>query len=299
MIQKTTSVKAKSLINNFFLVAVVTSLLFPSRVKADAIYIIPVNKIHGISSKTINPNWDPFYKFVARSIKYPSEARANNITGKSQVTFNVKNGKVANLLIVKRLGGGCDEEVMKAILSYQGFDESYDGNYAFVTAFAFNGESRIITKEEIKPLEGFTNLNQVVIVAYRNQQGDRDTAKSAEIASPTKDKIIDSRTIEKQPEFPGGLKKFYEYLAQNIHYPAAAVSSGQEGKVFLAFTVEKDGSLTDVEVTRGVSKEIDAEAIRVMQESPKWNPGVQNGKFVRVRYNIAVNFNLAKKANTN
>ncbi|MBC7419056.1 MAG: TonB family protein [Pedobacter sp.] len=258
-----------------------------------------INKIHCISPKAINPNWDPFYKFVARSIKYPSEARANNVTGRNQITFNVKNGKVANLSIVKRLGSGCEEEVMRAILSYQGFDESYDGNYAFVTAFAFTGESRIITKEEIKPLEGFTNLNQVVIVAYKNQQGDRETAKFTEIVSPTKDKITDSRTIEKQPEFPGGLKKFYEYLAQNIHYPAAAVGSVQEGKVSLAFTVEKDGSLTDIAVTRGVSKEIDAEAIRVMQESPKWNPGVQNGKFVRVRYNIAVNFNLGKKANIN
>ncbi|WP_457271491.1 energy transducer TonB [Pedobacter sp. UYEF25] len=86
------------------------------------------------------------------------------------------------------------------------------------------------------------------------------------MASAEEDKIIDSRTIEKQPEFPGGLTKFYEYLSQNIHYPAAAVRSEQEGKVSLAFTVEKDGSLTNIEVIRGVSKEIDAEAIRVMQK---------------------------------
>ncbi|WP_457271479.1 energy transducer TonB [Pedobacter sp. UYEF25] len=103
------------------------------------------------------------------SIKYPTKARANNITGKSQITFNVKNGKVANLSIVKGLGSGCDQEVMSAILTYHGFDGSYDGKYAFVTVFAFAGESRLITTEEIKPLEGFTNLNEVLILAYKNQ----------------------------------------------------------------------------------------------------------------------------------
>lgn len=63
----------------------------------------------------------------------------------------------------------------------------------------------------------------------------------------------------------------------------------------MSFVVEKDGSLPDIQVNRGVSKEIDAEAVRVMMESPKWYPGVQDGRLVRVRYNIAVNFNLGKK----
>jgi len=108
-------------------------------------------------------------------------------------------------------------------------------------------------------------------------------------------KVYDFTSLEKQPVYPGGIANFYKYLGGEIKYPVVAVKNKTEGKVFLSFIVEKDGKLTDVAVTRGLSKETDAEAKRVIERSPKWEPGSSNGNAVRVRYNINVNFNLNDK----
>jgi protein TonB len=105
--------------------------------------------------------------------------------------------------------------------------------------------------------------------------------------------VYDFVSIEKQPEFPGGMPKFYAYLQKTMKYPAMAQENNVQGKVFLSFVVEKDGKLTDIQVTRGLGSGCDEEAIRVLKASPRWVPGVQNGKPVRVKYNINVNFTLA------
>lgn len=112
---------------------------------------------------------------------------------------------------------------------------------------------------------------------------------SFHIDSLAKEKF-DFFSIEKQPEYPGGLKNFYQYLGNSIRYPKQAYKDKVGGQVVLSFVVEKDGSLTNAKVVRGVRDDIDTEAIRVIMQSPKWNPGIQNGKPVRVKYNINVNF---------
>ncbi|TCD12701.1 energy transducer TonB [Pedobacter frigidisoli] len=109
------------------------------------------------------------------------------------------------------------------------------------------------------------------------------------------EKIYDFVSIEKQPNFPGGMQKFYEYLGKEIKYPDKAKVAKTQGKVFLTFVVEKEGTLSGIEVIRGLTEETNNEAIRVIKNSPKWNPGIQKGKAVRVKYNIAVNFSLSPK----
>ena len=113
---------------------------------------------------------------------------------------------------------------------------------------------------------------------------------------PSRDSIpngtFDFVSIEKQPQFPGGLQSFYQYLSRNIKYPKEDVKNKVQGKVFMSFVVEKDGRLTDIHVVRGVSPQIDDEAVRVISASPKWHPGIQFGVPVRVKYNINVNFKL-------
>ncbi|RBQ06907.1 energy transducer TonB [Pedobacter miscanthi] len=106
-------------------------------------------------------------------------------------------------------------------------------------------------------------------------------------------KVYDFVSVQKQPLYPGGISKFYDYLAKEMKYPAAAKKNKTQGKVFASFIVEKDGTLTDVRVIRSLSKETDAEAIRVLRNSPKWNPAQNKGIAVRVKYNIAVNFTMA------
>jgi len=98
--------------------------------------------------------------------------------------------------------------------------------------------------------------------------------------------------VEAMPEFPGGMGKLMNYLATNIKYPPLAKESGIQGRVFINFVVEPDGSISNVKVLRGIGGGCDEEAIRVVEAMPKWKPGMQRGKPVRVSYNLPVKFTL-------
>lgn len=94
------------------------------------------------------------------------------------------------------------------------------------------------------------------------------------------------------PEFPGGMKSLNRWLSMNIKYPETAQEMNIAGRVYLNFVVDKDGSISNIKITRGVDPLLDQEAIRVISSMPKWKPGLQNGKPVRVAYNIFVTFQL-------
>jgi protein TonB len=94
------------------------------------------------------------------------------------------------------------------------------------------------------------------------------------------------------PEFPGGQSALMKYLSENIRYPVIAQENGIEGRVICSFVVERDGSITDVQVVRGVDPSLDREAVRVIQSMPKWKPGKQRGKPVRVRFTLPIVFRL-------
>ena len=99
--------------------------------------------------------------------------------------------------------------------------------------------------------------------------------------------------VEKMPVFPnGGMPGLMKYLSDNIRYPEAAKVAGIQGRVTVVFVVDKDGSITNVKTLRGVDAELDKEAIRVISSMPKWIPGMQKGKAVKVRYTVPVMFRL-------
>lgn len=111
--------------------------------------------------------------------------------------------------------------------------------------------------------------------------------------SGTGDEIYDAIGIEAFPEFEGGMKAWYKYVSKNLRYPEMAMDQAKGGKVFLSFVVERDGSITNVQVLKGVGFGMDEEAARVIKKSPKWNPGKQNGKAVRVRFNMPITFSFS------
>jgi TonB family protein len=98
--------------------------------------------------------------------------------------------------------------------------------------------------------------------------------------------------VEKAPEFTAGIEAFYRFLSQNIKYPEAMRKNNIEGKVFITFIVEKDGSLSDIKSVRDVGYGSAEESIRVLKLSPKWSPGYQNGIAVRVQYTMPISFTL-------
>ena len=104
----------------------------------------------------------------------------------------------------------------------------------------------------------------------------------------SKQKICD--IVEEMPSYPDGDVKLMEYIAQNINYPQEALESGIQGRVFVSFVVEPNGSITNEKVLRGIGYGCDEEALRVVKEMPKWTPGKRKGKPVRVAVTIPVKF---------
>ena len=142
---------------------------------------------------------------------------------------------------------------------------------------------------------------EVADPGQKNLKGDKNAdvtidepvgTSDAKVTEEDPNKIFTS--VEKSPEFPGGLDAFGKYLGNNIHYPAVARENGTQGRVILQFVVEKDGSLTDIHVVRSLGDGCDDEAIRVLKKSPHWTPGIQNGRPVRCAYTVPIAFTLAE-----
>lgn len=98
--------------------------------------------------------------------------------------------------------------------------------------------------------------------------------------------------VEDDPEFPGGTTALMKYLGQNVRYPAICQEMGIQGRVYVSFVVNRDGSIVDVEIMKGVDSNLDEEALRVIRAMPNWKPGVQSGRKVRVSYRIPISFSL-------
>ncbi|MBQ8714634.1 MAG: TonB family protein [Prevotella sp.] len=103
-----------------------------------------------------------------------------------------------------------------------------------------------------------------------------------------KEKVYD--VVEQMPEYPGGMSELMKFIGDTMKYPEDAEKQQKEGLVIVRFVVEKDGSVNDVEVVKDAWPSLDAEAIRVVKLLPKWTPGKQNGKVVRVKYTIPLRF---------
>lgn len=103
--------------------------------------------------------------------------------------------------------------------------------------------------------------------------------------------------VDRSPSFKGGMDNFYKYIAKNLKYPKTARENGIEGRVFVVFIVDKKGNIVDAKVVKGVNPELDAEALRVVENSPKWIPALKDGKKVKVRMNIPINFVIDKEKN--
>lgn len=97
---------------------------------------------------------------------------------------------------------------------------------------------------------------------------------------------------DQMPQFPNGVGALTKYISSSMIYPEVAKENGIQGKVIVGFTVNTDGSLSDVHVTRNVDPSLDREAVRIVESMPRWIPGKQNGEVVKVRYNVSVVFRL-------
>ena len=134
-------------------------------------------------------------------------------------------------------------------------------------------ETTIATSEE---------TNQAVEIKY--------VPVAVEEEEPEEQTIFE--VVENMPDFPGGQAALMQYLAKNIKYPTIAQENGTQGRVIVQFVVNRDGSIVDAKVVRSVDPYLDKEALRVINTMPKWKPGMQRGKPVRVKFTVPVMFRL-------
>ena len=145
-----------------------------------------------------------------------------------------------------------------------------------------------------------TNAEEVVPQIDMNEPTENLQAEQTEISSVSspamhKELLPDDsvyNNIEVMPEFPGGMDAMMKYLSENIKYPEQAKEKNTQGRVLVTFIVEKNGSISDVKVVKGIGNGCDEEAVRVISAMPKWKPGMQNGKKVRVSFAIPISFKL-------
>ncbi|HEY0246422.1 MAG TPA: TonB family protein, partial [Mucilaginibacter sp.] len=202
-----------------------------------------------------------FYNFLGKTVIYPKEARDNKITGKVFIQFVIeKDGSLSGIKAVRGPEHGLNEAAVSALKLSPKWNAGIQ-----------NG----------KPVKV-----QYTVPINFTLNADEKTPEQ----SYTGDKVYSSVNIE--PSFPGGLQAFYQYLGKNIRYPAAMREKKIQGKVFVQYVVEVDGSLSNVKAVRGPGYGAEEESVRVISASPKWKPGMQNGKAVRVQYTVPVNFSL-------
>ena len=167
----------------------------------------------------------------------------------------------------------------------------------------------VIKKDELvkedNQMKAMDELDANTAVGIKDQEGTKDRtieaarvavveAAPVEVTEEVQQEVSQKihEVVEQPPQFPGGQSALLSWLSQNIHYPPVAEENGIYGRVVVSFVVESDGSISNVQVVRGVDPSLDKEAVRVTKAMPKWLPGKQNGQAVRVKYNLPVTFKL-------
>lgn len=167
------------------------------------------------------------------------------------------------------------------------------------TAPVIKKDDEVKPEEEIKTQDELMKTNTAIgtFDVKGNDDAGGEVLKAKEvIAQPEppkheeENKVFD--VVEQMPMFPGGASALQAYLRDNVHYPVVAQENGVQGRVVVSFVVEKDGSITDVQVARSVDPSLDKEAVRVVKSMPRWQPGKQNGAAVRVKFIVPVAFRL-------
>jgi protein TonB len=165
------------------------------------------------------------------------------------------------------------------------------------TAPEIKKDDEVKEEDELKSQDELAKTNTAIgtFDVKGNDEAEGEVLKAKEVIADEKPKEEETKVfdvVEQMPEFPGGQGALFEYLTKNTRYPAVAEENGIQGRVIVTFVVERDGSITDVKVAKGVDPSLDKEAMRVVRSMPKWIPGKQNGTSVRVKFTVPVLFRL-------
>ena len=147
--------------------------------------------------------------------------------------------------------------------------------------------------EVLNVVEDNVETESIEVISEDNPEDIVEIAPPVEVKEDEEPEDVIFYVVESMPEFPGGTQAMYKYIGENLKYPVIAQENGIQGRVVCHFTVNKDGSLVDIEVVRSAGDaSLDKEAVRVIKSMPKWKPGKQRNQPVRVKFTLPVNFKL-------
>lgn len=221
-----------------------------------------------------------FIAYLEKNTKYPVEAHAAGIQGRAIVNFIVrKDGSISDCKISRSADPYLDKEAIRVISTMPkwkpGKEKGQVVNVKFTAPVTFKlSDPTPLKAEEIKA----SDLSEIVVVGY----GDNGA----------QDNETPMQTAEQMPRFPGGQSALMQYLARSIKYPIIAQKNKEQGKVIIQMIIGKDGNISNISIIKSLTPSLDAEAVRVMSNMPKWEPGIDKGKAVPVFYTIPVLFRL-------
>lgn len=206
-------------------------------------------------------------KFIADNTHYPAEAKEKGIQGRVVVSFVVeKDGSLSHIEIARSVDSLLDKEALRVVRSMPKWNPGKQKGETVSVKYVIPVNFKLPANNQIKMSAATADLSP--------QQGNF---------------II----IDEMPSFPGGNTALMNFLCQNVHYPIDAQIKGIQGSVLVSFVVEKDGSLSHIEISKSVAPILDAEALRVIKAMPKWIPAKQKGKPIRIKYEgVPINFKL-------
>ena len=228
--------------------------------------------------------------YLSKNVKYPVEAHAIGAQGRVIVSFTVKkDGSIADTKVERSVNPYLDKEAMRVIAAMPkwqpGKQRGEAVNVRFTVPVAFRlSDPEPPKAEEIKQ----SDLDEVVVVGYEPQED--LTPGAVGVKGENADQVF--TVVETMPKFPGGQGGLMHYLAKSIKYPVIAQKNKEQGRVIIQMIIGVNGNLSNVKVLRSVSPSLDAEAIRVVGNMPKWEPGIQKGQAVPVKYTLPITFRL-------
>jgi TonB family protein len=196
--------------------------------------------------------------YLTHNLHYPQTEKEKGIQGKVFVGFVVeKDGIISNVEVKKGIGEECDAEAVRVIKEMPTWNPGKQNSECVRVSLVLPINFKIIEQPQAPTID---TLNWVI--------------------------------IEKMPTFPGGEEALMDFIGTNIRYPKYAQDHGISGRVFIKFVVMPDGSVSNVEVLKGIGGGCDEEAVRVVKMMPKWIPGEKDGKKVMVMYTLPISFRL-------
>ena len=219
--------------------------------------------------------------FLSNNIKYPVNAQKRGVQGRVSVQFIVNaDGSISDVGIIRAVDPDLDDEAVRVISTMPKWKPGTQRGkpvrvkYTVPVMFRLPDEDK---KEEYKPVP---KIEETVVVGYGTRQ-----------ESPVEEGQV-FEVVEQMPSFPGGPEGLMRYISKNIKYPVGAQKAGTQGRVMIEVIIDTNGNVTNPKVSQGVDPLLDAEAIRVTSNMPKWQPGTQRGQAVNVKYTFPIIFRL-------